>query len=112
MLKHFLLPSPRWCLSSGPLKLPTSRRARRPAANTVFYELTVKINCMAKVREKTKTHPSASGEVDSPTAQRVNALTVASITGIALHKHKVRALPVSPGTPEATVWQPHLKTPG
>lgn len=51
----------------------------------VLYELALKINYTAEVRgRKTKVDPSASGQVDSPAVQRVNALTVASITGAAI----------------------------
>lgn len=51
----------------------------------VFYELALKINYTAEVRGgKTKVDPSASGQVDGPAVQRVNAVTVASITGAAV----------------------------
>lgn len=83
------------------LCLPAGECIGQQPTVTVFYELALKINYTAEVRGKTKANPSASGQVDSPMAQRVNALTVASITGTAIAQ-----------APRATIWQPHLEAPG
>lgn len=83
----------RWCLSSGPWKLPPQhphphRWVYRPAAHScrapLFHGLALKINYTVEVREKTKANPSASRRVDSPMVQRVNALAKPSITGTAI----------------------------
>lgn len=70
------------CLCTRP---PASVSAGSPQSQcTLFHGLAPKINYTAEVRGKTKANPSASGQVDSPMAQRVNALTTASITGTAI----------------------------
>ena len=79
--KHLLLPSPQWCLSSGLWNLSLS--ACSPES-TLFHRLAPEMNYTAEVKEKTKANQSASGQVDSPTAQQVYALTTPSITGTAI----------------------------
>lgn len=75
------------CSSSGAfcsLVRAGGRSGQQPPNPPVLYELALKINYTAEVRgRKTKVDPSASGQVDSAAVQRVNALTVASITGAA-----------------------------
>lgn len=72
-------------LKAASARPPVSASASSPQSqSTLFHGLALKINYTAEVREKTKANPSASGQVDSPTAQRVNALTTASITGTAI----------------------------
>lgn len=61
--------------------------------NTLFHGLTLKINYTAEVKEKTKANPSASGQVDSPTVQRVNALAMPSITGTAITQTQGQGAP-------------------
>lgn len=65
--------------------LPVSLSASSPQLQcTLFQGLAFKINYTVEVREKTKADLSASRQVDSPMAQRVNALATPSITGTAI----------------------------
>lgn len=75
ILRGLLQPGARWWAQREAATLPPP----------VLYELALKINYTAEVRGgKTKVDPSASGQVDGLAVQRVNALTVASITGAAV----------------------------
>lgn len=102
-----------WCLSSGPWKLPAGECIGPQSQCTLFHGLELKINYIAEVRGKTKANPSASGQVDSPTTRRVNALTTASITGTAITQTQGQGatcfqatLGHSMATPPVSPWWP------